>query len=80
MTRTSKNSDDLAARLQRARTAAGMSQDDAARKSGITVGQIRNLEQRVASNPTLATLQALADAYDVDISTLIPKERRSRRA
>lgn len=80
MTRTSKNTDDLADRLQRARAKAGMSQDDAARASGITIGQIRKLEQRTSSNPTLETMQALADAYGVNVSTLIPKERRARRA
>jgi ribosome-binding protein aMBF1 (putative translation factor) len=61
----------LASRLKLAREAVGLSQQDAADKSGVHQVSIARFEtdERV---PTLATLYKLAEAYGVNVCELLP--------
>ncbi|KWW98531.1 putative transcriptional regulator [Carbonactinospora thermoautotrophica] len=72
------NDDDvLASNLARIRVRRGLSQEDLADRSGVSVGTIRKIEQRCES-PRLSTLHQLATALDVTTSALItpPTELR----
>lgn len=59
----------LAARLTAHREAAGLTREELANRAQITVEQVQRLERGVA-NPTLATLYAVADAFDRPLSFL----------
>lgn len=59
----------LAARLIAEREAAGLTREQLAAKARITVEQVQRLERGVA-NPTLATLYAIADAFDQPLTFL----------
>jgi transcriptional regulator with XRE-family HTH domain len=58
----------LAARLRAVRTRLGLSQEAAAERVGIHAKHLQRLESG-RSNPTVATLAALAHAYDASLET-----------
>lgn len=63
-------------RLQRARHAAGLTQEQAAYSSGLTRSHYQQLEKGrsrpgVAANPSLKTVVALATNLEVDLSHLV---------
>ena len=60
----------LAGRLRRLRVGAGLTQHEAARRAGLSVGALRDLEQGRTSAPRPASLSALADLLGVDASEL----------
>lgn len=62
----------LAKKLQDARAAAGLSQYEAADKSGVHQVSIARFETEKAT-PTLRVLYLLAEAYGVDVCDLLPK-------
>lgn len=63
----------LAKKLQEARAAAGLSQYEAADKSGVHQVSIARFETEKAT-PTLRVLYQLAEAYGVDVCNLLPKK------
>lgn len=60
----------MSVRLQRLRVAAGLTQHEAARRAGISVGALRDLEQGRTAVPRPASLAALAQVLDVDLIEL----------
>lgn len=58
-------------RLRKLRTEAEITQEELARKSGISVKYIQNLESSDPKNPTLETLEKIAKALDVTIANLL---------
>jgi len=63
----------LAKLLKAAREAAGLSQQEAAQRSGVHAVNISRFETEVRG-PSLATLYKLAAAYGVKVRDLIPEE------
>lgn len=68
-------------RLQRARHAAGLTQEEAAYTSGLTRSHYQQLEQGrsrpgVAANPSLRTLVALSETLGVPVSDLLGEPAR----
>jgi transcriptional regulator with XRE-family HTH domain len=61
----------LADNLKRYRAKIGLSQDQLARKAGITYSTLTKLESGVNQNPKVKTLQQLAKALDVTIDDLM---------
>jgi transcriptional regulator with XRE-family HTH domain len=58
-------------RLRKLRTEAGMTQEELARKSGISVKYIQNLESDDPKNPTLLILDKLAKGIGVSRAVLL---------
>lgn len=58
--------------LKRARKTAGLTQEELAKKIGVSTKTIMNWEQKVKANtlPTLGTLLQLAELYDCDLDYL----------
>lgn len=65
----------LAVALARARKTAGMSMADAAKKGGLSKWRLASLE-RGTKSPSYKELQALADAYNVKLSSLLAEAGR----
>ena len=61
----------LAENLKRYRAKIGLSQDQLARKAGITYSTLTKLESGVNQNPKVKTLQQLAKALDVTLDDLM---------
>lgn len=57
--------------LAAARTAAGLSQAEAARRAGVSRATVQNAETGRYDTPSLRTLQALAQAYRIDLGALL---------
>jgi antitoxin HicB len=53
--------------IRRTRIQMGLSQNQGARKLGITVQQLQKLETPGKSNPTVKTLSNISKAFDVDL-------------
>jgi len=60
----------LAKNLQKLRKENGLTQEELAKKSGVAYTTLVKLEQGILVNPTLKTLQKLADTFDVTIDYL----------
>lgn len=60
----------LAEQLKTRRKKAGMSQDEFADKTGISLTLIRDIERKKA-NPTLSTIEKIADFFQVSIAELL---------
>jgi len=60
----------VAARLKQARHAAGLSQTELARASGVPLRTITKLEQGIALKPKLVTATKLAKALKIKLSEL----------
>lgn len=58
-------------RIRTLRAEAGMTLDQLAEKSGLSKGLLSKLENLPDSNPSLETLQSIADAFDVTVGDLI---------
>jgi DNA-binding SARP family transcriptional activator/tetratricopeptide (TPR) repeat protein/DNA-binding XRE family transcriptional regulator len=69
----------LSAKLRRLRLSAGLTQHEAARRAGISVGTLRDLEQGRTTTPRSASLAALASALDVDPAELAGRRTRAIR-
>ena len=52
------------------RKQAGISQEELARQTGISLTLIRDIERK-AANPTLSSLAKIADAFDISIAELL---------
>ena len=61
----------LADNIKRYRAKMGLSQDQLARKAGITYSTLTKLESGVNSNPKVKTLQQLAEALEVTLDELM---------
>ena len=61
----------LAENIKRYRTKMGLSQDQLARKSGITYSTLTKLESGVNQNPKVKTLQEIAKALGVTLNDLM---------
>jgi transcriptional regulator with XRE-family HTH domain len=61
----------LADNIKRYRAKLGLSQDQLARKAGITYSTLTKLESGVNQNPKVKTLQQLAKALEVTIDELM---------
>jgi len=61
----------LADNLKRYRAKIGLSQDQLARKAGITYSTLTKLESGVNQNPKVKTLQQIAKALDVTLDDLM---------
>ena len=61
----------LADNLKRYRTKIGLSQDQLARKAGITYSTLTKLESGMNQNPKVKTLQAVAVALEVTLDDLM---------
>jgi len=61
----------LADNVKQYRTKMGLSQDQLARKAGITYSTLTKLESGVNQNPKVKTLQQLAQALEVTLDDLI---------
>jgi XRE family transcriptional regulator of biofilm formation len=64
-------------RLRQAREAAGMTQRTLAIEAGITINTVSELERDVQDNPSLKTLQAVAEVLRVPVSQLLGEEARA---
>lgn len=64
-------------RIRQAREAAGLTQRDVAVRADITINTVSEIERGVNDNPGLQTLQSLAEALDVPLSTLLGEEAKS---
>lgn len=62
--------DDLATHLKNRRKQAGISQEELARQTGISLTLIRDIERR-AANPTLSSLIKIAEAFDISVAELL---------
>lgn len=58
-------------RIRTLRAQAGMTLDQLATKTGLSKGLLSKLENLPDSNPSLETLQSIADAFDVTVGDLI---------
>ena len=58
-------------RLRKLRTEAGMTQEELARKSGISVKYLQNLESDDPKNPTLMILEKIAKGLGMQLSDLL---------
>ena len=63
----------LARNLRQRRQAAGLSQTELADRSGLSQTWVSRLE-RGAGNPTLETLQSLAEAFEVEVTALLDED------
>jgi transcriptional regulator with XRE-family HTH domain len=61
----------LADNIKRCRAKLGLSQDQLARKAGITYSTLTKLESGVNQNPKVKTLQQLATALEVTLDELM---------
>lgn len=61
----------LAKNLQNLRKEKGLTQEELAKESGIAYATLVKLEQALLVNPTLKTLQKLADVFEITIDDLI---------
>jgi transcriptional regulator with XRE-family HTH domain len=61
----------LAENIKRYRTKMGLSQDQLARKSGITYSTLTKMESGVNQNPKVKTLQQIAKALEVTLDDLM---------
>ena len=61
----------LADNLKRYRAKIGLSQDQLARKAGITYSTLTKLESGVNQNPKVKTLQQLSQALEVTLDDLM---------
>jgi transcriptional regulator with XRE-family HTH domain len=68
--------DDLGLRLRQLRRTVPLTQEELASESGVSVDVIRKLEQGRRGSARTATLVALADALDVDLSELVGRRPR----
>jgi transcriptional regulator with XRE-family HTH domain len=71
---------ELGVNLNRARKAAGLSQERAAHAAGISTFTYRKLEKGESNpgtpaNPRLKTLMALSEVLDIDLAELLPRQR-----
>ncbi len=60
---------DLAQTLRRLRTEGGLTQEDLAHRSGITVAALARIE-RGQANPTWTTVRRLADGLETTLKTI----------
>ena len=60
----------LSTKLRRLRLSAGLTQHETARRAGISVGMLRDLEQGRTTTPRKASLAALATTLGVDPAEL----------
>lgn len=58
-------------RLRKLRTDAGMTQEELARKAGISIKYLQNLESQEPKNPTLISLEKIAKGLSVAPSHLL---------
>jgi XRE family transcriptional regulator of biofilm formation len=61
----------LATVIQKLRRAQGMTQEELARKAGVTRPYISHLESGLKKNPSLPTLKKLAKALGVPVAALL---------
>ena len=69
------NSKNLAQNLKKLRSDKGWTQEKLAENSGVTYTTIIKLEQGVVDNPTLKTLEKLANVFDTGIDNLVKKSK-----
>ena len=62
--------EDLATHVKNRRKQAGLSQEELARQTGISLTLIRDIERR-AANPTLSSLERLAGAFEISLVELL---------
>ena len=68
----------LAQNIKKFRTQLGLSQEELARKAGITYSTLIKLESGANKNPTVKTLQQLAGALGVSLDQLVEGESPSK--
>ncbi len=61
--------------LREARLESRLTQEQLAATAGLTTASVSRIEGGKNTSPRLTTLQALAAALDVDVSSLLPRER-----
>jgi transcriptional regulator with XRE-family HTH domain len=61
----------LGLRLESLRLRAGLTQRQLAAKAGLSLDEVRSIEQGRAANPTLKTLFRLSSALDVSMAELL---------
>lgn len=61
-------------KLRELRKAKGVTQREAALQTGLTEQTIYNIEKGVNTNPTLATIQKIANYYGVPVVQLIEEK------
>ena len=66
----SSMTENLATHVKNRRKQAGISQEELARKTGISLTLIRDIERRSA-NPTLSSLERLAGAFGISVVELL---------
>jgi transcriptional regulator with XRE-family HTH domain len=70
----------LAERVKRHRDAAGLSQQELAFRSGLSLSVIAGIEQGKKGDPRLSTVAAIAEALGVPVDGLIAPEKKRRGA
>jgi transcriptional regulator with XRE-family HTH domain len=68
----------LSQNIKKLRAKRGWTQRDLAKKSGITHATVLKLESGVNDNPTLKTIIALMDVFNVDFTALIERKKPSK--
>ncbi len=66
---------DAALQIRMARKQAGISQAELARRMGVSQQQVQRLEDPDKSNPTVATLRAVAKSLDSELRIRFDKDR-----
>ena len=69
--RYSPQAADLANAIKRARKMRSLSQQQLAEKASLSIGTIRNFEQRVVTNPGLFEVAAIASVMNVTVDFLL---------
>ncbi len=70
---------DLGARIRAARRTRGLTQEELARRAGVSLNGVRALEQGGRTDPHFSTLSHLAGALDTSISELVGESSEHQR-
>lgn len=70
----------LAERVRTARKLAGLSQEELARQSGLSVGTVRNLEQGVVADPGVFEVRSMSIVLAQSMDTLLADPSRDESA
>jgi len=65
----------MARRVKYLRNEAGFKQEDLANASDVSIGTIRNIEQGVNVNPSVAIMIKIADIFNTTVNDLIYEEK-----
>lgn len=80
MTAAKKIADSLAVHIRSRRLALRLTQEDLARRAGVSRAVVIRLEKKRGASPNLATLGSIANALGVELADLLPSSERTAKA